>query len=229
MKQHLRKLRRSLYEFVGKEPKIRRQIDLKIERHGSDYGGWCILLNSLTKSSVVYSFGIGEDISFDESIINKYNCKVYAYDPTPRVKDWLSARSNPLEFLFHPYALSDSKKNLRFYPPSNEKFISHSILPTGSDKYIDVEAKDIATILQENGHTEIDLLKMDIEGSEYEVINDIVRGGYKIKQLLIEFHHFNGIIKPSDTINAIKSLNEQNYKIFSVSETGHEVSFIRTL
>lgn len=34
--------------------------------------------------------------------------------------------------------------------------------------------RKMRTILQELGHQEIDILKMDIEGSEFKVINDIM-------------------------------------------------------
>ena len=38
------------------------------------------------------------------------------------------------------------------------------------EKYIDVNVKKLRSIMNELGHTRIDLLKMDIEGSECDVI-----------------------------------------------------------
>ena len=35
----------------------------------------------------------------------------------------------------------------------------------------------------------IDILKMDIEGAEYDVIDDIINSPVPIAQVLIEFHH----------------------------------------
>ncbi len=50
--------------LVGKDffPKI----DLRCnkERFGSEYGGWDIAFENVTQNSIVYSFGIGEDVSF---------------------------------------------------------------------------------------------------------------------------------------------------------------------
>ena len=41
--------------------------------------------------------------------------------------------------------------------------------------------------MQENGHTRIDLLKMDIEGAEYRVIDEIIARKIPIRWLCIEF------------------------------------------
>ncbi|WMW22216.1 hypothetical protein RE476_12730 [Methanolobus mangrovi] len=41
-----------------------------IERLGSEYGGWAFCPENVGEQSVVYSFGIGEDISWDEALID---------------------------------------------------------------------------------------------------------------------------------------------------------------
>ena len=34
---------------------------------------------------MVYSVGLGQDISWDKALIEKYRCEVYGFDPTPKV------------------------------------------------------------------------------------------------------------------------------------------------
>ena len=41
-----------------------------------------------------------------------------------------------------------------------------------------------------NGHDSIDLLKIDIEGFEYEVLEDCLEDRIPIKQICVEFHDF---------------------------------------
>ena len=68
---------------------------------------------------------------------------------------------------------------------------------------------------------------MDIEGSEYEIIESILNTDINIDQILIEFHDQffeNRIIK---TRKAVKILKENGYEIFAVSDSYDEVSFIR--
>ena len=74
--------------------------------------------------------------------------------------------------------------------------------------------------MNELGHRYIDVVKMDIEGSEYDVINDISRSKIRPKQLLIEFHHRFPEVGIRRTKVAISTLRSMGYKIFSVSSHG---------
>ena len=78
------------------------------------------------------------------------------------------------------------------------------------------------------GHTQIDLLKIDIEGAEYEVLEGLLESPIKPGQLLVEFHHRFPGIGVERTAEIIRKLRKAGYKIFAISETGREVSFLRT-
>jgi hypothetical protein len=82
------------------------------------------------------------------------------------------------------------------------------------------------TFLSELRHTQIDLLKMDIEGAEYAVIEDLLASRIFVKQLLVEFHHRWKEISVSKTAAAIRSLNFMGYRIFAVSPSGEEYGFL---
>jgi hypothetical protein len=82
--------------------------------------------------------------------------------------------------------------------------------------------------VQKLGHNKIDILKMDIEGAEYEVVEDIVASPVPVYQVLIEFHHRFPYIGVNRTREAISRLNRAGYKIFNVSPTGEEISLIKT-
>lgn len=44
--------------------------------------------------------------------------------------------------------------------------------------------------MERNGHKKLDLLKIDIEGAEYEVLNSIIEDGLDIKVLCVEFDEY---------------------------------------
>ena len=69
---------------------------------------------------------------------------------------------------------------------------------------------------------------MDIEGAEYEVLEGLLASPIKPAQLLVEFHHRFPAIGLEKTANMIRLLQNTGYKIFAVSGTGREVSFLRT-
>jgi hypothetical protein len=67
---------------------------------------------------------------------------------------------------------------------------------------------------------------MDIEGSENDVIRQIVEEKIVIPQLLIEFHHGWYRIPVESTKEHIQMLKLAGYLVFGVSAVGREFSFI---
>src|SRR5690606_25746429 len=56
------------------------------EKLGTRYGGWYVPSDLLNAQSICYCIGAGEDISFDIELINRFDCHVYTFDPTPRAQ-----------------------------------------------------------------------------------------------------------------------------------------------
>ncbi len=150
------------------------------ERWGTAYGGFHVPLKcNNADSCIVYSFGIGEDLSFSQEAIRK-GAEVYAFDPTPRAIAYVKNSELSLHprFHFYPIGLSGKNEKANFYLPVNPDYVSCSaVLHKAVDERrpIEVEMKTLKVIMQEIGHKKIDILKMDIEGSEFDVIKNIVK------------------------------------------------------
>ena len=67
---------------------------------------------------------------------------------------------------------------------------------------------------------------MDIEGFEYGVIDDVLAGPVRPAQWLIEFHHTMMHFRPDQTRRAVERLEAAGYRLFAVSNVGHEYSFV---
>jgi FkbM family methyltransferase len=160
-------------------------------RLGSSYGGTSVPLERLSVDSVVYSAGVGEDVTFDLALIEKVGCKVWAFDPTPRSLAYTADLRNP-NFVHLPYALWASDTSRQFFVPADQAYVSHSLVNLqGTDTSIEVSCRSLGSVMQELGHDRIDLLKLDIEGAEYEVLRSM--GSIRPRVLCVEFHSIDGM------------------------------------
>jgi len=223
-----RKIKRVFKTLVGKDFFPRIDCQCKKERLGSKYCGWEVAADKVTKDSVVYSFGVGDDVSFDIELINRFGVVVHAFDPTPRSINWVRAWDFSDNFVFHEYGVADFDGEVSFNPPRNSKGISYTILdrPSTKKNAIIVPVKKLATIMKELGHNTIAILKMDIEGAEYQVIEDMAASAIRPAQLLVEFHHRFSGVGLKKTKDAVKKLRKMGYGLFSVSSSGKEFCFM---
>jgi FkbM family methyltransferase len=154
---------------------------LRLERLGSEYGGWVVPTALIESGWVCYCGGVGEDVTFDVALIERFGCDVYAFDPTPRavVHAAQVARDEP-RFRFQPLGLWSEDTTLRFYAPRDPAHVSHSVVnPQGTDTYFTAECRTLRTLVNQCGHDRIDLLKIDIEGAEHRVLRSMLESSIR--------------------------------------------------
>lgn len=227
--------------LLGKKMYFSRQLHVKTIILGNQGGAFPILppeeisgnFDYSSGSLTVYSFGIGEDLSFSKGILNRFpQARVYAFDPTP--KAILYAQNHSLaqdsRFSFMPYGISDVCGTETFYLPKNENYVSGSVVQYGgvnSENSISVEMRTLRSLMEELGHQRIDILKMDIEGSEFSVIPQILESGCVFSQLCVE-QHFRFFPNGKKKIRGlVELLNRYGYYIADVLDSGEELLFVK--
>jgi FkbM family methyltransferase len=221
--------KRVVRAFLGRDLWQQRQVKCTKLWLGDDGARWCICPDVLSVSSVVYSFGVGEDVSFELELTRQFGVRVHVFDPTPRSIEWLRKQALPEKIHFYAYGLAEHDGTCKFFPPRNPAHVSHSLVGRKTTRAaIEVPVRRLANITRALGHKRIDLLKMDVEGAEYGVIADAISSGISVGQLLVEFHHRWPEIGIEKTEAAIQALNRAGYSIFSISAGGEEYSFLRT-
>ena len=164
-----------------------RRTDLK--KLGSDYGGWVVPMSLLSDSSISYCVGVGEDITFDMALIENFGCEVFSFDPTPRATGFVEQNARDVaKFHFFDVGVWKDQKNVRFYAPRDPSHVSHSIVNLqDTAEFFEAECKSLSTLMRELGHSKLDLLKLDVEGAQYDILDSMIEDGIAIKVLCVEF------------------------------------------
>ncbi len=188
-----------------------------LKKIGSEYGGWIVPTELINEKSICYLAGVGEDITFDLGLIAQFNCNVYAFDPTPRAIQHVQKQANGVfKFKFFDVGLWDTEDVLRFYVPSNPQHVSHSVLNLqNTNSFFEAQCKRISTIMKENSHQRIDLLKLDIEGAEYKVIDSIIEDQLDIGIICVEYDE---AYNPLDA-HSLRRIKKSVSKLFNYGYT----------
>jgi FkbM family methyltransferase len=224
-----RKTKLFLRRITGKELWLRP--DVQVQR--SDCGDWLISTDDFPAGGIVYSVGVGDNIDFDLALIQQYGAEVHAFDPTPASVTWLEAHQPSPDFHFHPWAVTGHDGFITLYPRARRDGSASDVMYTmvrdagAAGDGVEVPGFSLPTLMQKLGHNRVDLLKIDIEGAEYEVLDTLIASSARPAQLLVEFHHRFPSIDKSMTADRVERLRMIGYRVFTVSSTGREISFVR--
>lgn len=210
-------------------------------RLGTEYGGWSVPVEGIGPDDTVVSAGAGEDISFDIELAKKFKPRIVIVDPTPRARhhydettrlirngEAAPVNNNPdvlydaaagdIEHIsFSPVGLWDKDDTVRFFPPANDSHVSHSIDNMHeTEGGFDAECVTLDTLMERESINDISVLKMDIEGAEYAVIDYMLGHAIKPRYLMIEFHPGQDEqerVKRTRTNEYVSKLEQFGYKL----------------
>jgi FkbM family methyltransferase len=221
--------RRALRSLVGRDLFYRPEVAVPCLRLGDEGASWTICPEHLGPGSVVYSFGVGTDLSFELALIERFKVRVEAFEPTPRSLQWIRSQRFPPQLIVHEFGLAPWDGTARFTPPRDSGHVSYRMVRSVSDApAIEAPVCRLETIAGQLNHTRIDVLKMDIEGAEYGVLADCLSSQLVIDQILVEFHHRWSSVGIAETRKAVELLRREGYRIAHVSASGCEYVFLRS-
>ena len=175
-------------------------------------GGYLIEKNSLYQTRYLLSFGISTDWNFEKAFIKKNNVDFKCYDGSINETYWLQWKKKSikkaLRFSFKEiYNYLKIKKSFhKFF--NNSNFASFYIGKKKGNKNI----HDVIDKIEKNKL----FFKIDIEGSEYEILDQLINIRNRISGIAIEFHqcdqNINLIEKFINQINlTVVHLHANNY------------------
>lgn len=163
---------------------------------GGKHTGWSVDTLCLKHTPlIVYGVGCGEDISWDQGMVDEYGATVFLFDPTDKSIKYVTSIVEQYKgkMFFTPEGLSNQEGVLEVALPSNPNHVSvrpSNVGGAGKGKEITtIKVNTLDNWMNKFGHEYIDILKIDIESSEYDVLEDLLdREHLPFTQLLVEYH-----------------------------------------
>lgn len=186
--------------------------------HFTRLGNYLLHRVPVESRPIIYSFGIGNDISFDTAAADEFGVPIYMYDPTPAVALLMKEHEEDDRLVFRNEGIYSRETEIKFY--TSNSTLNSSIYPIhGKSQHELVRCRTLDSFMQENGHHSIDILKMDVEGVADDVLRQIMdETDIRPKQIVTEFE-IKGIENPLTYLPKILSvaqkLKQNGYLIFN--------------
>lgn len=158
----------------------------------------------------MYSFGSNGEVSFEQHLLSltKNNCEVHVFDhslTTEQARKVTAIRG----VILHEYGIG------------KEDIAVHSPFQYGDHLVNEYQLKSLPSIMAELQHSWIDILKMDIEGAEYDVLPALVTHYSALNQRIpvtqaqIEYHHWSNRPLVAQVVDTLKTMEAGGFRTFS--------------
>ena len=149
------------------------------------YGGWTFC--EMRNDSVVFSVGVGKDVTFDVAAVRRYNARVDCFDPTLGRQDFETLISpfkltsaERARISFYPFGLAAKDDVLTFYRNPARLTMATTVQQNKASGYKGKHAflapvLRLQTLMTMAERRRVEVLKVDIEGSEYELFSSSAR------------------------------------------------------
>ena len=142
------------------------------------------------ESCLVYSFGVDGDFSFENKMVSGTACEIHSFDCMWEYgADSKTSKKIPPSDLtritFHPWCISSKETLKTTKRPEGEEGRVNSTKDSG----MFYRLHEIKKMLGHSGRI-LDILKIDVEGDEWEVLDDVLPHGAAevASQLIVELH-----------------------------------------
>ncbi|MEE2769842.1 MAG: hypothetical protein VX835_02020 [Pseudomonadota bacterium] len=151
-------------------------------------GGYLVSKSDVDQSDVLIGLGISDDWSFENDFSKLKKIKIFAYDASVGLKYFFKRLRNSLiNILVKPMKIIHWIKVIlnykSFFSDSNHQHIKQFVGFNSTCKH----HCSLKTVFEKTSSENI-FFKIDIEGSEYRILDTLIKNQSRINGLVIEFH-----------------------------------------
>lgn len=165
--------------------RFKRAKDAWFRRHGDDT---LRLDYPLTANSIVFDVG-GYQGDFAAAIHARFKCQVHVFEPVAFFREQMAVRFAGLpKIIIHPFGLAAADGQVRVSLAAES---SSHVKPADQGGEL-CELRAFSAVAESLGAGEISLMKVNIEGAEFELIEHILERSWaeRIVDLQVQFHLF---------------------------------------
>lgn len=174
---------------------------------------------NLNEDSIVFDIG-GYVGDFAEKISKKFGCKIYLFEPSQSFyKKCLERFKNNKNILCFNYGVGNLNGD---FVLSNDNEASSTKRKISDKEGEKIKIKKISNIIEEQRVNNIDLMKINIEGGEYDLLSFLINENLisKINNIQVQFHSFvpNAVKKREEITNLLKNTHKNDWSYYFVWE-----------
>jgi FkbM family methyltransferase len=203
-------LRRRWFEHQLEGIPLRQSTGI-VQLGNPQYGSWMVPGAVIEPSWICYSVGAGGNVDFDLALIERYGIKVRSFDAVAHyVQEAERSAAGEPRFSAHHAAIAAVDGPIRMQVTHDPQ--SRSVSPAGlyeSDRFVELPGRSLRSLMDELGDERIDLLKLDIEGGEYELLPARDLRSLGVKVFAVQLHHTGSV---RDARSLLAGLAGQGYE-----------------
>jgi len=184
LKKTLRRLRTAWHLYVLRDPVLREA--MRWRREQGD--GRLRLDYPLGRDSVVLDVG-GYRGDFAQQILERFGCRVVLFEPVPQFFALCEQRfAGRPEVRCYNYGLGATAGRFAITDEAD----GSSLAKPAAAAHQWVEVRRFSDVIRDLGLERIDLLKLNIEGGEFDLLTHLLETGLirRVRYLQVQFHHF---------------------------------------
>lgn len=166
----------------------------------------------LDENSIVFDLG-GYRGDWTNSIFTKYGSNLFVFEPVELYANEIRKRfidNNKIKV--YSFGISSKEETLEI----SVNGVASSVFKPNSNQTVPCQLKEAINVLDSLGITSIDLMKINIEGGEYDLLEHLIatKKTSSIKNIQVQFHDFvdNSEKRMINIQNKLKNTHELTYQ-----------------